>query len=178
MTVDEQGRPEPARSGSETETLLGFLDFLRATIEWKCRGLGDEQLRTTVAASSMTLGGLLMHLAYVEDWWCTKVVGESSMPQPWASVDWQADPDWDWHAAASWSGEAVRAFWNERVEASRSVVAARLDADASALDRTYPVHGDDRVSLRWVLAHLVEEYARHCGHADLLREAIDGSVGE
>lgn len=176
--VDEHGRPEPGRSASEADTLLGFIDFLRATIEWKCQGLDDEQLRTSVAASSMTLGGLLTHLAYVEDWWCTKVVGELSMPQPWASVDWRADPDWDWHLAATRTGEAVRAFWNERVAASQAIVAARLSADPSALERTYQVHGDDRVSLRWVLTHLIEEYARHCGHADLIREAIDGTVGE
>jgi hypothetical protein len=105
---DEQGRPSPPLNGDEASTLLGFLDFQRATLEWRCRGLGDDQLRITLAPSPLTLGGMLHHLAYVEDYWFSGVVAEQPTLEPWASVDWKADPDWDWHVAAEQSGETLR----------------------------------------------------------------------
>lgn len=175
--LDDQGRPQPPTASDELGTLLGFLDFHRATLEWKTRGLTDEQLRRTVPPSTMTLGGLLLHLALVEDHWFTRVVGEAGMPEPWASVDWDADPDWEWHAAADLSADQLRARWASRVAASSGVVLRAIRADADALDRTHPAPGEE-VTLRWVLVHMIEEYARHNGHADLLREAIDGQTGE
>ncbi|MFR9674818.1 DinB family protein [Streptomyces sp. TR06-5] len=178
--TDAQGRPEPPHRGDEAATLLGFLEHQRATLEWKCRGLGDEALRTPLPPTSMTLGGLLKHLALVEDHWCTEVVAGEELPSPWHDVDWRAEPDWEWHSAAEESGEGLRRLWAERVERSRAVVAARLAQDGpGALDVAHAAWGGrDRVSLRWVLTHLIEEYARHNGHADLLREAVDGSTGE
>ncbi|MBA3742860.1 DinB family protein [Sporichthya sp.] len=176
--TDKHGRPEPPHSGDEAATLQGFLDYQRATLAWRCRGLSDEQLRLTLAPSPLTLGGMLSHLAYVEDYWFSTVVAEAPDPEPWASVDWKADPDWDWHLAATETGEALRALWEARVEASRAVVASALQ-EADALGRTHPAWGGSgQVSLRWVLTHMVEEYARHNGQADLIRESIDGETGE
>ena len=176
--VDEQGRPEPAPDGDEVQTLLGFLDFHRATLEWKTRGLDAAGLAATVGPSTMTLGGLLKHLAYVEDDWFSRVLHGRDRAEPWASVDWAADRDWEWHSAADDAPDDLRALWLAAVERSRADVAAALAAggpDAPA-QRAWP---DGRTpSLRWILTHLIEEYARHNGHADLLREAVDGQVGE
>lgn len=95
------------------------------------------------------------------------------------SVDWDADPDWDWHSAADDSAEDLRTLWREPVERSRAV-AERLLADGpAALDAVHPAWGGrGHVSLRWILTHMIEEYARHNGHADLLREQVDGQTGE
>lgn len=178
--VDDYGRPEAPLSAGELDTLNGFLDYQRGTLEWKCRGLDDEQLRRRLSPTTMTLGGLLKHLACVEDYWFTEVVGERPSPEPWKSVDWDADADWDWHSAAQDTGEQLRSLWTQRVGDARGVVLARLEGGGpDALDRTYAAWGGrGRVSLRWVLTHMVEEYARHNGHADLLREAVDGETGE
>jgi uncharacterized damage-inducible protein DinB len=182
VDVDEIRRREPPHDGPEAETLLGFLDCQRATLRRKCHGLSDEQLRATLPPSPITLGGLLKHLACVEDSWFTEVVAGEPLPEPWASVDFEADPDWTWHSAAADSGDALRALWSERVNRSRGVVQAQLSGSGeAALRQTHAVlyWGDQEgVSLRWVLAHMIEEYARHNGHADLIRESIDGQTGD
>ena len=98
--VDEQGRPEPPLSGDETATLLGSLDRQRAIFEWKCAGPDDAGMRATVGASSMTLGGLLKHLAVVEDEYSSRRLAGREFDPPWDTVDWDADPDWEWHSAA------------------------------------------------------------------------------
>ena len=180
MTEDEHGRRNPPHAGTELETLLGFLDYQRATLQWKCRGLTDEQLRVARPPSAVTLAGLLKHLAYVEDYWFIEVVAGEPTPEPWASADTQADPDWEWTSAAGDHGDDLRALWAERVDRARAVVDARVrDGETEALAETYPAWGGQgRVSLRWVLVHMIEEYARHNGHADPLRESIDGQTGE
>jgi uncharacterized damage-inducible protein DinB len=179
-TTDQYGRPEPPPDGGEVATLLGFLDYQRATLEWKCRGLSDQQLRVALPPTSMTLGGLLKHMACNEDYWFSEVVGGEPTPEPWASADAKADPDWDWHSAASDTGDELRAFWAERVERSRAVVRARLDrGEDQALGELHAAWGGaGNATLRWVLVHMIEEYARHNGHADLFRESIDGQTGE
>src|ERR1700747_3514661 len=99
MTViDEHGRPEPPPAADETATLTGFLDYQRATLAWKRAGLGADGLRATVGASSMTLGGLLKHLAYVEEHWFSRSLHGREMGPPWNEVDWKADSDWEWHS--------------------------------------------------------------------------------
>jgi uncharacterized damage-inducible protein DinB len=177
--LDEHGRPEPPLAGDETATLLGFLDYQRATLAWKCSGLDAAGLRATVGASSMTLGGLLKHLAYVEDDWCWRWLhGHERRRPPFDTVDWSADPDWDWHSAAQDSPEELFALWRDAVARSRTLVGEALaDGGLDRLaERRWP---DGRApSLRWILVHLIEEYARHNGHADLLRESVDGSTGE
>jgi uncharacterized damage-inducible protein DinB len=177
--LDEQGRPEPPVAGDELANLLGFVDFQRATLAWKCGGLDAAGLRATVGASAMTLGGLLKHLAYVEDDWFSRFLpGRDTMPPPWDTVDWSADRDWDWHSAAADTPQELFALWEAAVARSRAAVAAALaDGGLGQLARTtWP---DGRApSLRWLLAHMLEEYSRHNGHADLLREAVDGQTGE
>jgi uncharacterized damage-inducible protein DinB len=179
MTViDEHGRPEPPVAADEVATLLGFLDFQRATLAWKCQGLDADGLGVSVAASTMTLGGMLKHLALVERSWCSKRLLGRRLGAPWDDVDWSADPDWDWHSAADDTPEQLRALWQGAVEQSRADVAEAL-ADGG-LDRLARQGWPDgrTPSLRWILCHLIEEYARHNGHADLIREAVDGETGE
>ena len=176
--LDKQGRPEPPFAGDEISTLLGFLDFQRATLEWKCAGLDAAGLAATVGPSSMTLGGMLKHLALVEDWWCSQWLHGNGEVPPWDAVDWDADPDWDWHSAADDTPEQIRTLWRDTVARSRSLVQEAL-ADRGPDGLAKRVGKDGRSpSVRWILFHLVEEYARHVGHADLIRESVDGMTGE
>ena len=178
MTFDEHGRPDTPLESGEVPTLLGFLAYQRATLEWKTRGLSDEQLRVALPPTSMTLGGMLKHLALVEDYWFGQVIGGESAPEPWASTD-TTDLDWEWTSAVGDSGEYLRALWAEQVGRSRVIVDVQLGkGEDAALREAHPAWGGQaRVSLRWVLVHMIEEYARHNGHADLIRELVDGRVG-
>src|SRR5439155_26902653 len=116
--VDDHGRPEPPIAADETATLLGFLDYQRATLAWKCDGLDAKGLAATVGASSMTLGGMLKHLAYVEDWWFSQSLHGNAAAEPWSTVDWKADPDWDWNSAADDTPEQLLAIWQDAVSRS------------------------------------------------------------
>jgi uncharacterized damage-inducible protein DinB len=175
---DDQGRPEPPLHGDEAATVLGFLDFQRATLEWKCAGLDADGLNATVGASTMTLGGMLKHLAYVEDDWFVRILLGQDPPEPWKSVDWNADRDWDWHSAADDSPDELRALWRASVDRARAATEKALaNGGPSALAARGWSDGR-KPSLRWILVHMVEEYSRHNGHADLIRESIDGETGE
>jgi uncharacterized damage-inducible protein DinB len=168
----------PPASGSEVVTLMGSLERQRRTLAWKCGDLDADGMRATVGASTVTLGGLLKHLALVEDYtFATKFLGRSP-GQPWESVDWDADPDWEWHSAADDSPEELRALWHDAVHRSRAILEAALQQ--AGLDQPGRVTEDDgqALSLRRLLVDLIEEYARHVGHADLIRESVDGLVGE
>jgi uncharacterized damage-inducible protein DinB len=175
----EQGRREPPLAGDETATLLGCLERQRAIFAWKCGGLDTAGLQAKVGASSITLGGLLKHLALVEDdWFSEKLVGRDQGP-PWDTVDWDADPDWEWHSAAEDTPEELYALLQEAVARSRSAVGEALAG--GGLDQL--VTGVTNASgespnLRRHLMDMIEEYARHAGHADLIRESVDGLVGE
>ena len=177
--LDEQGRPEPPIAADEVATLLGYLDYQRATLAWKCSGLDAAGLRATTAASTMTLGGILKHMALVEYGWFSRSHAAANQWDPASAVDWEADPDWEWHTAAEDSPEELFALWQRAVDHSRADVAEVLDSGdglGRLAKRTWP---DGRSpSLRWILCHMIEEYARHNGHADLLRESIDGATGE
>lgn len=179
--IDDQGRPEPPFAADEGDMLIAFLDFQRATLEWKTRGLDEAGLRVRLSAhpSGMTLAGILKHLAWVEDFWCTETAGRAAMPEPWASVDWDADHDWEWNSALHDDAETVRSTWESAVARSRALTRTLLATSEDALAATHPAWGgQEQVSLRWILTHLIEEYARHNGHADLLRELVDGETGE
>ena len=176
--VDEQGRPEPPLAAPEVETLVGFLEFQRATFAWKCAGLDAAGLSTSVGVSKMTLGGMLKHLALVEDWWFSQSLFGREPAPPWDAVDLDVDPEWDWDSAAHDSPDGLRTLWEAGVARSRSSVADALADGGLDLParRRWP---DGRApSLRWILCHMIEEYARHNGHADLIREAVDGQTGE
>ena len=141
----------------------------------KTIGLTSDQLATALPPSDMTLGGMLKHLAFVEHWWFECVFEGKEYAEPWASVDWKTDADWDWHSAAEDSPEELRAMLDTAVAISDEVV--RSAADLGRLSQRTSRDGA-RFSLRWILCHMIEEYARHNGHADLIRESIDGSTGE
>jgi uncharacterized damage-inducible protein DinB len=174
--VDEYGRPEPPLAGDEATTLLGFLEYQRATLLWKCRGLGAAELAVTTSASSMTLGGMLKHLAYAEELWFSRMLHAREWSPPWDTVDWAADRDWDWHSATDDTPEQLHQLWEETVATSRELVAIADGGLGRLADRPWP---DGRApSLRFIICHMIEEYARHNGHADLLRESIDGETGE
>ncbi|HMO12020.1 MAG TPA: DinB family protein [Actinotalea sp.] len=176
--TDAQGRVLPPTSGDEVSTLLAFLDFHRETIAWKTEGLDAAALAAAHPPTTMTLGGILKHLAGVEDWWFSQVLHGNPEPPPWDAVDWRADPDWDWHSAVDDTPDELRALWRGSVDKARHLIGEAL-ADGG-LDRPARVgpHGDPPPSLRWLVVHMIEEYARHNGHVDLLREAVDGLVGE
>jgi len=163
-------------AGDEAQTLLGALDRNRRTFAWKVFGLSADDLHRTLGPSTMTLAGLAKHLALVEDYHFSLGLGEE-MPQPWRDVDFDAEPDWEWHSATDDSPEELESLWRAAVDRSRTATAAFL-ADGSADARVRWSERSDPPNLRRVLVDLVEEYARHTGHADLLRESIDGLVGE
>jgi hypothetical protein len=159
-------------AGDETLTLLGALDRNRRTFAWKCFGLSAEEMRRTLGPSTLTLAGLVKHMALVEDHHFT-LQFEATMPEPWASVDWEAEPDHPWTSAASDSPEELRMLWEASVVRSREVV-GRAGLDQAAKYTEW----DEAPNLRRVVVDMIEEYARHTGHADLIRESIDGLVGE
>ncbi|WP_374772504.1 DinB family protein [Streptomyces sp. NBC_01310] len=158
-------------SGDERRMLAAFLADHRATLELKCAGLGEELVRRSVEPSTLSLLGLVRHLADVERRWFRKVLAGQEAPPLFSSAD---DPDGAFDGAVS-GPAAVEAAW----EAWRTEVAfaERFAAEAPDLDVEAVDAWRGKVSLRWVLIHMVEEYARHNGHADLLRERIDGAVG-
>jgi hypothetical protein len=164
--------------GDELATLLSTLERNRRTFAWKCGGLDAAGLRATTAASTMTLGGLVKHLALVEaDWFAVKLRGER-LGEPWESGDWEGDDDWEWTSAAQDTPAELYALWNTAVARSRACVAAAL-AEGGPDQPSRHTWADGRTpNLRRVVADMIEEYARHTGHADLLRESVDGLVGE
>jgi hypothetical protein len=170
--------PEPPVAGDETATLVGSLERQRATFAWKSGGLDAAGLRATVGASSMTLGGLLKHLALVEDQYFSRRLLDRDPAPPWDTVDWTADPDWDWHSAAEDSPEQLYALWRDTVARSRLILAEVLAGDGLGQLARRPWPDGRAPSLRRILIDLIEEYARHTGHADLIRESVDGLVGE
>jgi hypothetical protein len=175
-SADAPGPIELPAAGSEIDTLLGALDRNRRTFAWKVFGLSDEEMRRTLGPSTVTLAGLAKHVSLVEDYYFSLGLGEV-MPQPWRDVDFDADPDWEWHTAADDSPEELRALWDAAVGRSRAATAAFL-AEGSADSTVRWTRWSEPPNLRRVLVDMVEEYARHTGHADLIRESIDGLVGE
>lgn len=163
-------------AADERTTLLAYLDWHRDTLRVKTEGLDAGQLSSAHPPADLTLGGMLKHLAYVEDWWLgVNFAGDPPRP-PFDDVDWDADGDWDWHSAADQTPEELRALYDGFVARSDEILAATDSLDAIA-QRRHP-HTGEGLSLRWIVVHLIEEYARHNGHADLIREAIDGSTGQ
>ena len=168
-------RTDPPQTGTEIEQLFGFLEYQRATLMRKAAGLEADGLNATLAPSTMTLGGMLKHLAFVEDYWFSYVFAGNDVARAFADVDWADDPDWDWHSAADDRPAVLRSLLAEIVAHSRHVVEGEgLDALSVRPNR----RTGEKFSLRWVLLHMIEEYARHNGHADLIRESIDGQRGE
>jgi uncharacterized damage-inducible protein DinB len=165
-------------AGDETATLLGSLERQRATFAWKSGGLDAAGLRATAGTSSMTLGGLVKHLALVEDdYFSRRLLGRDAGP-PWSAVDWDADPNWEWRTAAEDSPEQLYQLWESAVARSRAAVAEALTGGGLEQMARFSWPDGRSPSLRRILIDLIEEYARHVGHADLIRESIDGLTGE
>ena len=167
MTDD---RVDPPFEADERVTLTAFLDFQRDTLALKCAGLTDDQLRArAVPPSNLSLLGLVRHMAEVERNWFRPVLGGEEMAGIFApGLDWEASFR---EVATADVAEAFR-LWRAECDNARALVAAAPSFDV----RGFRLSG--YVSLRWVMTHMIEEYARHNGHADLLRERLDGSTGE
>ncbi len=175
----EEGRWEPPVTGDEDATLLGFLERQRATFAWKSGDLDAAGLRATLGRSAMTLGGMLKHLAYAEDLWFSRSLRGRDPNPPWDTVDWKADSDWEWHSAAEDTPEQLHAIWQDSVRRSRTLVSEALASGGLEQPARHSIWPDGQTpSLRWIVVHMIEEYARHNGHADLLRESVDGQTGE
>ncbi len=169
---------EPPLAGSEAEHLLGALDRLRTTFRWKADDLDAAGLRTQLGPSALTLGGLLKHLAAVEDEVSLSRLSGTPLGAPWTDAEWDDRYEWPFTSAADDSPAELYALWDATVERSRSRFTAALAG--GGLDQLVAVTAPDgrHASLRRLLCDLIEEYGRHTGHADLLREAVDGRVGE
>jgi uncharacterized damage-inducible protein DinB len=167
-------RLDPDRAADERTTLTQFLDYQRATLLLKTEGLGAEEMRHRLPPSTLTLAGLLKHLALVEDDWMQ--VDFLGLPElePWASAPWEEDRDWEFHSAEHDDPDDLRALYRAACERSRQAIAGYDLASLAVGSDPQGRHW----SLRWILCHLIEETARHNGHADLLREAIDGVTGQ
>ncbi len=169
---------EPPVAGNEVEHLVGALERLRTTFRWKADDLDAAGLQTRIGASSLTLGGLLKHLAANEDYTFNVKFRGEPIGGPWVDNGWNDDNDWDFNSAANDKPEELYALWDGAVERSRARLAAAI-ADGG-LDQPAHITWPDgqHASLRRLVCDLIEEYGRHTGHADLLREAVDGRVGE
>jgi hypothetical protein len=169
---------EPPLAGTEAQHLIGAVERLRSRFRWKVDGLDSAALQTRVGASSLTLGGLLKHLAHAEAQGFGPNFDDTPIGAAWDAADWDADPDWDFNSAANDTPAQLYAVWDHTVARSRVKLAAAL-ADGG-LDQLVHLAWPDgsRASLRRSVCDLIEEYGRHTGHADLLREAVDGLVGE
>lgn len=172
-------KPEPPMAGDEAATLLGFLERQRATFEWKTGGLDAGGLNASLGPSSMTLGGMLKHLTRFEDDMCTEWLHGRAQLAPWNAVDWDDDGDWDWNSAAGDSPEWLYGQWHDAVTRSRALLADALEDGGLGRQGVVPSHPEIELpSLRYILLNMIEEYARHNGHADLIRESVDGLVGQ
>jgi hypothetical protein len=170
---------EPPIAGTEVAQILGALDRLRLTFRWKAGGLDHAGLTTRIGtASTLTLGGLLKHLAMSEDYLSNVKLHGRPLGEPWDESDWDGDEDWEFNSASDDTPERLYALWDGAVERSRG----RFDAFLAehGLDGSAHVSAPDgtHASVRRLLLDLIEEYGRHTGHADLLREQVDGVVGE
>jgi len=179
MTTTSHSEPvQIPVAGPEIDTLVGALERNRRTFAWKCSGLDADSMRRTLGPSTMTLGGLVKHLALVEDEYFTRqLTGASSLTPPFDAVDFDADPDWEWRTAADDSPDELMALWESCVARSRANIAAAYAEGPDVPTRT-PWGSGRTPLLRRLMVDMIEEYARHTGHADLIRESIDGLVGE
>ena len=168
-------RTDPPETGTELDQLTAFLDLQRATMLLKCEGLTREQLAQPHPPSTLTLGGLLNHLALVEDSWFRERFAGGPEDERWAGIDWDADPDYEFRTAADVEPDELRRRYEEACARSRAIVAAAESLDQLSVQKR---GNGEHFDLRWTMLHLIEETARHVGHADLIRESIDGVTGE
>jgi len=168
--------PQTPKNASERETLVEFLDFQRAVMIDKASDLAQDQSGQRLEPSTMTLGGMIYHLALVEEHWFSSVLLGKDLGEPWASVDWETDRNWEWNIAPTMEPEDVLDAYRRAIKRSNEIVAAAESLDELSVKTSGK--SDEKWSLRWILVHMIEETARHAGHADLIRESIDGETGD
>jgi uncharacterized damage-inducible protein DinB len=170
-TMPTNDRATPPLNADEHTTLSHWLDFYRATLVTKCAGLTEEQLRTASAPPSpLTLLGLVQHLTEVERNWFRRVLTGEQAPPIYESEPNPEGHDGGFALSPDVSFDTAKSTWE------REVARARANCADRDLARTSPFMGGE-VTLRWIYTHMIAEYARHCGHADLIRERIDGATG-
>ena len=167
-------RPPQRTNADELTTLGDSLDRQRDAMVRRFTGLSPEQVRQAPLPSSLTLAGLVKHLALVEDSWFQDRFLGRGLPEPWASAPFDDDRDWEFHSAVHDEPDALLALYAAACERSRAAVAEAGDLSARSVQPT--LTEQEPFSLRWVLIHMIEETARHCGQADLIRESIDGTT--
>jgi len=167
MMFNEFNRPEPPMIANPVEMLGAFLDLNRATLLWKVSGLTDEELRRPMVPSGTCLLGIVKHSAAVETVWFQIRFAGLDVPNAWS----KDDPDGDWRIEPTDTSAAIIASYLDACEKSRAIVRGASWEDPSARE------GREE-SLGWILSHMLEEISRHVGHADILREQIDGATGE
>lgn len=170
MSGNGEHRPEPPHAAAPVEMLGGFIDFLRATLLWKLEGLSEEEARRVLTPSGVSLISLVKHSAYVERFWFQIQFAGLDVPNGWS----QDDPDADWRIEPTDTVQSLIALYESETAKSREIVRGASWDDVCVGSRS---KAQGR-TLGWVLTHMVEEIARHCGHADILRETIDGATGE
>ncbi|MGW1029528.1 DinB family protein [Streptomyces sp. NPDC002577] len=172
MTTQSTHRTKTPTNAGERAMLEAWLEFHRTTLAMKCEGLDDEQLRrASVPPSDLSLLGLVRHMAEVERAWFRRVLAGEDAPPIYYD---DADPDGDLHPTGSDTREAAFPVWQAEIEAARAL-AAQYELDDLATGKS---RSGEPFNLRWIYVHMIEEYARHNGHADLLRECIDGATGD
>lgn len=169
MTIE---RREPAVAADERSMLNGWLDYHRRTLAWKCEGLTEAQLRTaSVEPSELTLLGLVRHMAEVERYWFHEILVGEDLGVLYSSEE---DRDGDFHFSESDTWEEAHTTWQAEIaRAEGNVAGLGLDDLSKGTSRS-----GEQFNLRWIYTHMIEEYARHNGHADLVRERVDGSTGD
>lgn len=170
-------RTEPPLAGDETEALLGSLNRMRTYLLWKCGGLDADGIRATLPPSTLTLGGLLRHLSVTEAvTFAWKLHGRRPFP-PFDEADWD-DDGWIFRVEDDDTPESLETLYRESVARGQALIDEAIAA--GGLDFRADVHDQDgnHANLRRLVYDMIEEYGRHVGHADLIRESVDGLVGE
>ena len=168
----------PPIAGTEAENLVGGLNRMRATFRWKADEVDATGMQLQIGKSTLTIGGLLKHLALVETDWFARVLRGEDPGAPWNTIDWDATPDWEFESAAHDSPAQLYELYDASVARARANLDAALAEDGmDGLAKT-AFSGGERPSVRMIVEGMIEEYGRHTGHVDLLREAYDGRVGE
>jgi uncharacterized damage-inducible protein DinB len=175
MTTSPPPMVDLAAAPDEATALVQFLDAQRTVLIRKAWNLDHDQLHTTLPPSTLTIGGLLKHLALVEDDWFDHIFAGRPEREPWASAPWDEDRDWELTTARDDPPDVLLGLHRDACDRSRETVAS-----AGSLDQMSELTQPDgfRPSLRWIMLHMIEEYARHCGHADMIRQSIDGATGD
>ena len=167
--------PPDVRTLGERATLESMLAYYRAVLIRKAEGLTPEQLEATLGPSNLSIGGLVLHTALAEDiWFHLRLAGRGPI-EPWASWEHGLDPGRVFVHAAGMTADEVTAHLRDAIARSEAVLADYDDLDTMLV---HPSNEGHHANIRWMLVHMIEEYARHCGHADLIRESIDGRTGD